>query len=58
MGNLTKNDIELVHQQVKQIDYGTVELEFKRGMCVSITHKGRILTEKGMTALNLRKNKV
>lgn len=57
MGILTKNDIELVQQEVERIDYGTVELEFKRGMCVSITHKGRILTEKGMNALNSRKNK-
>jgi len=57
MGILTENDVKLVHQQAKQIDYGTVELEFKNGMCVSMTHKGRILTEKGLSVLNSRKNK-
>jgi hypothetical protein len=47
MANLTESDIELLKKETSQIEYGNVEMEFKDGICVAMSHKGRTLTEHG-----------
>jgi hypothetical protein len=55
MGQLTKADTELIMDKAEQIDYGTIELEFKNGICMAIIAKGRTLTTKGKEVLKKRK---
>jgi len=50
MASITQDDIELLKDEASQISYGNVEMEFKNGVCVAISHKGRILTDKGKQA--------
>jgi len=57
MGKLTESDIDLLLSKAEQIDYGTIELEFKNGVCLAIVDKGRTLTEKGKCALEKRKRR-
>lgn len=56
MGQLTKTDIEMITEKARQIDYGTIELEFKGGVCLAIVDKGRTLTDKGKEALKKRRS--
>lgn len=57
MGKLTKEDLQLIQDKAEQIDYGTIEIEFKNGECLAIAGKDRALTKKGKMALSSRNNK-
>lgn len=55
MATITESDIVLLKEEAEQIQYGTIELEFKNGVCLAISHKGRTLTDVGKKALHERK---
>jgi len=48
MGKLTEKDYTLLEEEAAQVEYGSVNLEFKNGVCVAIAHSGRKLTEAGI----------
>lgn len=55
MGILTDDDIKLIQEAAQSVEYGSIELEFKNGKCLSITEKGRKLTVSGKKLLDERK---
>ena len=55
MGKLTKEDIELIQEKAEQIDWGSIEIEFKNGECLAIAGKDRALTKKGKDILSKRR---
>lgn len=51
MAELTESDVLLLKEEASQIEYGTIKMEFKKGVCLAISHEGRILTAKGKQTL-------
>ena len=54
MAKLTDSDIQILQNKAEQIDWGSIEIEFKNGECLAIAGKDRALTKKGKDNLNGR----